>query len=175
MGLPGIRLATARLRSPGVGLFDVLPLPVEMGSGVDSSFPFDTTYSATGLKTPYVSNATNGGSCVTLPLSAYCQAQASQSNRYYVMQFDPKRNYVMQWNFNIQRQHTTGTSVMVGYVGARGRHMRFQADDVNMVYPSNPGAPNIPGTPGQSAYPLTWPGNTDPNPTGTGGFCADQL
>jgi len=53
------------------------------------------------------------------------------------MQFDPKRNYVMQWNLNIQRQLSAGTSLMVGYVGARGRHMRFQADDVNMVYPTN--------------------------------------
>jgi hypothetical protein len=60
----------------------------------------------------------------------------------------------MQWNFNIQRQLTTGTSLMVGYVGARGRHMRFQADDVNMVYPTLtpqgyfwpvPGTPACPG------------------------------
>ena len=36
----------------GFGIFDVLPLPVEMGSGVDGSFPFDITYSATGLGGP---------------------------------------------------------------------------------------------------------------------------
>jgi hypothetical protein len=120
----------------GFGLFDVLPLPVEMGSGVDGSFPFDITYSAGGLGAPYIPNSANLP-CSTNPTSgAYCQAQTSQSNRYYVMQFDPKRNYVMQWNFNIQRQLSTGTSLMVGYVGARGRHMRFQADDVNMVYPT---------------------------------------
>src|SRR5258707_14013567 len=29
----------------GFGLFDVLPLPVEMGSGVDGSFPFDIAFS----------------------------------------------------------------------------------------------------------------------------------
>jgi hypothetical protein len=117
----------------GFGLFDVLPLPVEMGSGVDGSFPFDIAYSGTGLLGPYVPNA----DCATSPNSgAYCQAQTSQSSRYYVMQFNPKRNYVMQWNFNLQRQLTSGTSLMVGYVGARGRHMRFQADDVNMVYPT---------------------------------------
>jgi hypothetical protein len=53
------------------------------------------------------------------------------------MQFDPKRNYVMQWNLNVQREIAPGTTLMLGYVGARGKHMRFQADDVNMVYPTN--------------------------------------
>jgi hypothetical protein len=115
----------------GFGLFDVLPLPVEMGSGVDGSFPFDIAYSATGLSTPYVLNSNCSTAC-----GAYGQAQADQSSRFYIMQFNPKRNYVMQWNFNLQRQLTPGTTLMVGYVGARGKHMRFQADDVNMVYPT---------------------------------------
>jgi hypothetical protein len=121
----------------GFGIFDVLPLPVEMGSGVDGSFPFDIAYSATGLGGPYIPNSANLP-CSTNPTSgAYCQALTSQSNRFYVMQFAPKRNYVMQWNLNIQRQLAPGTTLMLGYVGARGRHMRFQADDVNMVYPTN--------------------------------------
>lgn len=117
----------------GFGIFDVLPLPVEMGSGVDGSFPFDITYSATGLGSPYV---TNGNCTSATGCGAYGQALAAQSNRFYVMQFDPKRNYVMQWNLNIQREVAPGTTLIVGYVGARGRHMRFQADDVNMVYPT---------------------------------------
>src|SRR5258708_28323697 len=149
----------------GFGLFDVLPLPVEMGSGVDGSAPFDIAFSATSLSGPYVPNP----DCSTSPGSgAFCKAQSAQSSRYYVMQFDPKRNYVMQWNLNIQRQLSAGTSLMVGYVGARGRHMRFQADDVNMVYPTNL-ATKLPS----EAY--IWPvPNTDPVATGTGGFCADQ-
>lgn len=152
----------------GFGVFDVLPLPVEMGSGVDGSFPADVTYSASGLLGPYVPNP----NCVASPNSgAYCQAQTALSNRFYVMQFAPKRNYVMQWNFNLQRELFTGTTLMVGYVGARGKHMRFQADDVNMVYPTTPGAPGVPGAPGQQfAYPLTWPApNTAP------GNCSSTL
>jgi hypothetical protein len=130
----------------GFGLFDVLPLPVEMGSGVDGSFPFDVSASGTNLPQ---------GSFI-LGCSTPCGAYLDTANihRFYVMQFNPRRNYVMQWNFNIQRQLTTGTSLMVGYVGARGRHMRFQADDVNMVYPTLtpqgyfwpvPGMPACPG------------------------------
>ena len=130
----------------GFGLFDVLPLPVEMGSGVDGSAPFDVSASQSNLPTPYVSNA----NCPSPPCGAYGQALANQSARYYIMQFNPRRNYVMQWNFNIQRQLTPNTTLMVGYVGARGIHMRFQADDNNMVYPN-------PGVVGQFTYPLTWP------------------
>jgi hypothetical protein len=104
-----------------------------MGSGVDSTFPFDISYSATSLASPYVANS----NCTTGACGAYGQALNAQSSRFYIMQFNPKRNYVMQWNFNIQRQLGAGSSLMVGYVGARGRHMRFQADDVNMVYPTN--------------------------------------
>jgi hypothetical protein len=147
----------------GFGLFDVLPLPVEMGSGVDGSFPFDITYSATGLGGPYVPNSAAPNCSTTPPPGAYCQALSAQSNRFYVMQFAPKRNYVMQWNFNIQRQLSTGTSLMVGYVGARGRHMRFQADDVNMVYPTSLTPQGY-----QWPVPNTAPSNSCANPSPTG-------
>jgi hypothetical protein len=147
----------------GFGLFDVLPLPVEMGSGVDGSAPFDVAFSATGLSGPYVPNP----DCATSPGSgAFCQAQAAQSSRYYIMQFDPKRNYVMQWNLNIQRQLGAGTSLMVGYVGARGRHMRFQADDVNMVYPTNL-------TTKLPSEPYTWPVPNDRPLDPTTNLCPD--
>jgi hypothetical protein len=122
----------------GFGLFDVLPLPVEMGAGIDSSFPFDVAYSSTSLSNPFVLG------CST-PCGAYGQAQQSQSNRYYIIQFNPRRNYVMQWNLNIQRELSPGTTLMLGYVGARGRHMRFQADDNNMVMPT------------QTSQGLVWP------------------
>jgi len=132
----------------GFGVFDVLPFPVEMGSGVDGSAPFDVSASQSGLSTPYVTNS----NCSTPPCGASAQALANQSSRYYVMQFDPKRNYVMQWNFNIQHQITPNTTMMIGYVGARGIHMRFQADDNNMVYPDANNTPLGPFT-----YPLQWP------------------
>ena len=134
----------------GFGVFDVLPFPVEMGSGVDGSAPFDVFASATSQATPYSSNPV----CSSGNTGAYCAALGNQSTSYYVMQFNPKRNYVMQWNFNIQRQITPNTTLMVGYVGARGIHMRFQADDNNMVYPSN----NLTNNPqGPFTYPLNWP------------------
>jgi len=129
----------------GFGIFDVLPLPVEMGSGVDGSAPFDVSASATSLTDPFHLG------CST-PCGGYGTALQNQSSRFYVMQFDPKRNYVMQWNFDVQHQITPNTTLMVGYVGARGLHMRFQADDNNMVYPDPTNSPNGPFT-----FPLQWP------------------
>ncbi len=132
----------------GFGIFDVLPLPVEMGSGVDGSAPFDVSASQADVIPPPGQVAMQLG-CST-PCGAYGTALADQSARYYIMQFNPKRNYVMQWNLNIQREIAPNTTLMIGYVGARGKHMRFQADDVNMVYPN-------PGVLGQFTNPLTWP------------------
>jgi hypothetical protein len=137
----------------GFGLFDVLPLPVEMGSGVDGSFPFDVSASGTNLP--------QGSFILGCPTACGAYLDTANIHRYYVMQFNPRRNYVMQWNFNIQRQLTAGTSLMVGYVGARGRHMRFQADDVNMVYPTL--------TPQGYVWPVP---NTAPCPSGGPATCS---
>jgi hypothetical protein len=85
------------------------------------------------------------------------------------MDFHPKRNYVMPWNLNVQRQIAPDTTVMVGYVAARGKHMRFQADDVNMVYP-------VTGDVMPASGPLVWPvPNTAPASTSNLGFCADGV
>lgn len=143
----------------GFGIFDVLPLPVEMGSGVDGSVPFDVGASS--------GQASTAGGAMQLGCSAPCgvygQALQNQSGRNYVMDFNPRRNYVMQWNLNIQREVAPNTSIMVGYVGARGKHMRFQADDVNMVYP-------VTGT--ADVTPLVWPvPNTAPCSGGGPNIC----
>jgi hypothetical protein len=146
----------------GFGMFDVLPFPVEMGSGVDGSVPFDVGASAG-------QSSTAGGAmqlgCST-PCGVYGVALANQSGRNYVMDFNPKRNYVMQWNFDIQRELAPNLSIMVGYVGARGKHMRFQADDVNMVYPVTGTANPAPGQPLMWPVPFTAPIPTavPPNP-----------
>ncbi|MGH9357370.1 MAG: hypothetical protein ACRD10_14685, partial [Terriglobia bacterium] len=105
----------------GFGVYDMLPLPVEMGSGVDGSWPFQAT-SSSGILPP--------GS---FPTGAFTDIAASHF--YYAMQFDPSRNYIAQWNFNVQRQLAPSVTAMIGYVGARGIHMYFQADDANMVLP----------------------------------------
>src|SRR5205085_5777051 len=48
----------------------------------------------------------------------------------------PKRNYVMQWNLNMQRQLAPNLTATVGYVGSRGVHQPFRVDDANVVIPT---------------------------------------
>jgi hypothetical protein len=46
-----------------------------------------------------------------------------------------KRNYVYQYNLNIQRQLTNTLSVTLAYAGSRAIHNPFQLDDINTVFP----------------------------------------
>jgi hypothetical protein len=62
----------------------------------------------------------------------------------------PTRNYVYQYNLNIQRQITSTLSVLVGYSGSHALHNPFQADSINTIVPQLvPGAGYVwPGCPG---------------------------
>jgi len=71
------------------------------------------------------------------------------------MEPNPKRNYVEQWNFNVQRQITPSLTATVGYVGSHGLHMLIRGDDANMVIPCPPSCPS--GTtqiPGRYLWPV---------------------
>jgi len=52
------------------------------------------------------------------------------------IEFDPPRNYVMQWNASIQRQLGGNLTVMLGYVGSRGVHNAMRTTDANGVIPA---------------------------------------
>jgi hypothetical protein len=47
----------------------------------------------------------------------------------------PHRNYVMEWNLNVQRQLSESISVMLGYTGSRGVHQPFRVEDMNIPLP----------------------------------------
>ena len=90
----------------------------------------------------------------------------------------PKRNYVLQWNVNLQRQVTQSMSVTLAYSGSRGIHNPWQTDDLNTVFPYQTSAgwlfPNpigsgcLPGPPDCSATDaaLGLPASFNNNPTG---------
>jgi hypothetical protein len=56
------------------------------------------------------------------------------------MEPNPKRNYIEQWNFNVQRQITPNLTATVGYIGSHGVHMMIRGDDGNMVIPTQTSA-----------------------------------
>jgi hypothetical protein len=117
----------------GFGIYDILPMIVEMGSGVDASFPFAQNVTGTNTPPPGVIYPVP----FTFPTQAYQDiANTPTDHRVYVIQFHPPRNYVMQWNLNVQRELFPGTTGMIAYVGSRGIHMWYQTDDANIVLPT---------------------------------------
>jgi hypothetical protein len=77
------------------------------------------------------------------------------------MEPNPKRNYVEQWNINVQRQITPSLTATVGYVGSHGVHMLIRGDDANMVIPCPPSCPSgSTQIPGRYLWPLN-PTNKD--------------
>lgn len=106
------------------GMYDVLPLIVEMGSGVDSSFPFAQNVSGTNLPAG------------TFPSAAFqIIANNPTDHRLYVLQYHPPRNYVMQWNLAVQREVLPKITALIAYAGSRGIHNYYQTDDGNIVLP----------------------------------------
>jgi Carboxypeptidase regulatory-like domain/TonB-dependent Receptor Plug Domain/TonB dependent receptor len=108
----------------GFGVFDVLIFPADLRHSVDGTVPF--ALSANG------SNLAQG----SFPSEAYASLSADpHAQRAAYVEQHPSRNYVMQWNLNLQRQLTANTTAMLAYVGSRGVHNLFQADDASIVLP----------------------------------------
>lgn len=113
----------------GFGMFDVLPM-------------LYTTVTLNGRGAPFfpIASSTNlaRGSFPAGALPSI--GGAAGPREYQYVEPHPKRNYVMQWNLNIQRQLAPSLTALVGYVGSRGVHQAFRADDGNFVMPTKTSA-----------------------------------
>jgi hypothetical protein len=128
----------------GFGMFDVLPLPFYLGQVETSAYPFSSSGTVNNL--PFGS----------FPNEAYSilasQINGSVGVRVAYIDPHPKRDYVMQWNLSLQRQLTSNLTAMVAYVGSRGVHEPFRADDMNDVLPlQSAGPPYVWPAPGSGA------------------------
>jgi hypothetical protein len=125
----------------GVGLFDVEPLPYEFILLVTQATPF---FQYTVLKnTPATPISFFSGLPSTFPANKL-RATYTDPN--------PKRNYVTQWNLNVQYQLTSSLAAMAAYVGSRGVHQPFRVDEANLVIPTKTSAGYV------------WPFNPDGSP-----------
>ncbi len=107
----------------GIGMFDVLPLPYQFVLLTTQAAPF---FSYTAINNPAPGSFPNfPGQNITFP--------ANTLRSTYIQH--PKRNYVMQWNLNIQQQLTPRLAAMVAYVGSRGIHQPFRVDEADLVLP----------------------------------------
>jgi len=110
----------------GFGMFDVLPLPYEFTLTIPNVTPFTQQIYIDLSKTP--------GS---FPTGAYDNfSHSSTVARATYVEAAPKRNYVMQWNFNFERELARGLTATVGYVGSRGVHQPYRMDNFDTVLPT---------------------------------------
>src|SRR6202140_2723507 len=108
----------------GFGMFDVQPLPYQFILLTNQAAPF---FSYTNIGNPNPGDFPNfQGTSPDFP--------ANTLRATYIPK--PKRNYVMQWNLNIQQQITPSLSALLAYVGSRGVHQPFRVDEANLVLPT---------------------------------------
>ena len=109
----------------GFGIFDVLPLPYEFNLSFQRAVPFVQSIFATTLQPGM------------FPTGAFQQfSNQSNSGLATYVEFNPKRDYVMQWNLGVARELTSTLSFTLGYVGSRGVHLPYRVDNIDMVLPT---------------------------------------
>ena len=108
----------------GFGMFDVLPLPYQFSLMISKQAPFYQHARVRNLPQ---------GSFYTGALPPNPPQSALVAN--YIEQH-PHRNYVMQWNLNVEQELTNNLSAMVAFVGSRGVHQGFRVDDLDTVIPT---------------------------------------
>jgi outer membrane receptor protein involved in Fe transport len=134
----------------GMGLFDVLPLPYQFTLLTTLAAPFfqytvlsdPTSVCPPATPCPHPFYNFGGNTNISFP---------NNRLRTTYIEPHPKRNYVMQWNLNVQQQLAPSLTAMVAYVGSRGIHQPFRVDDADMAIPTltqygyifDPNAPRI--------------------------------
>jgi hypothetical protein len=115
----------------GAGLFDVLPLPYQFILLETQAVPF--------FQYPSINTTT----APVQPLKFFAVPPAdftAKFQRSTYIDTNPRRNYVAQWNLNLQYQLTPNLAAMVAYVGSRGIHQPFRVDESDLVIPTKTSA-----------------------------------
>lgn len=109
----------------GFGIYDNLPLQYLFELLTINAAPFFKSFS---------SGALPAGS---FPTGAFQLINGDpRALRYNYVDPNPHRNYVMQWNLNVQRDLGRNLTATLAYVGSRGVHQPFRVDDMNLVLPT---------------------------------------
>jgi len=107
------------------GMFDVLPLAY--------LFQILTPFAAPFYEQANISSLPTG----SFPTQAFQLAVPTPAIlRMSYIEPHPKRDYVMVWNLNAQRELTPTVSTTIGYVGSRGVHQPWTDNDGDMVIPT---------------------------------------
>jgi outer membrane receptor protein involved in Fe transport len=106
----------------GFGIFDVLPLPYQFVLLTTQAAPF---FSYTAINSPGQGTFYSG--LTSFPANTLRSTYVDSHSR---------RNYVMQWNLNVQQEITPTLAAMIAYVGSRGIHQPFRVDEADLVLPT---------------------------------------
>jgi len=109
----------------GFGIYDVLPLTYEFGIAAYSVAPF--------FQRGTISSGLPAGS---FPSTAFTLLTPTQL-KYLYIDSHSKRNYIMNWNLNVQHEFGNNLVATIAYVGSHGVHQPFQLQDANIVLPTS--------------------------------------
>jgi outer membrane receptor protein involved in Fe transport len=112
----------------GFGIFDVLPLIYEIAMLEAYSGPFSSLVT---LINPAAGSFPYGGYQTILTLN-----RSNAPVREPSIEYNPPRNYVMQWNASVQRVLAPNLLLLAAYAGSRGVHMFSMANDADIVLPT---------------------------------------
>jgi hypothetical protein len=119
----------------GFGIFDALPLPYELVINNAQTSPFNVTGSATACVAGGPSNCLPQGSFPNNGILAQLTNPPVANQTWNYLEPAPHRNYIYQYNLNVQRQLTNSVTLTVAYAGSRGLHNPTQMDDINTTFP----------------------------------------
>ncbi|HUI57033.1 MAG TPA: TonB-dependent receptor [Bryobacteraceae bacterium] len=140
LGPPYFQNPTLRNFSPRVGFawdpFHNGKTSVRGAFGVYDVLPMTYLFELLSILTAPYNEAGSVGNLPagTFPTGAYALLTPTTLRYSYVEQ-NPRRSYLLQWNFNIERELMKDLALKVGYIGSHGVHIPFRADDVNTVQP----------------------------------------
>lgn len=108
----------------GFGIYDVLPLPYETMLTAYLASPF---YGLGAARNAQQLQGTFSSGAFSL--------LGPQSLQATYVQHNPPRNYVMQWNLDVQHELIRNLQATIAYVGSHGVHQPYRADDIDIVLP----------------------------------------
>jgi hypothetical protein len=111
----------------GFGVFDVLPLIYEVAMLEAYSGPFSSLVT---LVNPAPGSFPGGGYRAIVALNPSTAPVREPS-----IEYNPPRNYVMQWNAAVERSLAANWMLLLAYAGSRGVHMFSMSNDADIVMP----------------------------------------
>jgi hypothetical protein len=124
----------------GFAIFDILPLPGYSFSQQGIESPFYLTgvshVPVTGLLGVPASAPASAYNLIVTPTPGCPTPSGVCTFTGGVLEVNPPRSYVEQWNITVQRQITPSLSATVGYLGSHGVHLLERGDDGDYVLPT---------------------------------------